>query len=97
MGMEKYEKFVREADGTLTYPPGWSADNLTGSWRTIRPVLDHDKCNRCALCWIYCPDGAIERKSFAIDLRYCKGCGVCAKECKVGAIEMEREPDGSAP
>lgn len=97
MGLEKYEDWVRLSNGTLTYPPGWSEENLTGTWRTARPVLDPDRCTGCALCWLYCPDQAIERGTFAVDLRYCKGCGICERECKAGAIRMEREPDGGTP
>ncbi len=91
MGMERYEDFVRRARSTLTYDPGWSRDNRTGSWRTERPILDTSRCTDCALCWLFCPDGCIERDTWAIDLTYCKGCGVCAQECKRGAITMARE------
>ena len=93
MGMEKYEIFVRRASGTLTYDPGWSADNPTGSWRTSRPEIDIGKCNGCSLCWLYCPDHCITHGSWTIDYAYCKGCGICAQECKVGAIEMVRESE----
>ncbi len=91
MGMEKYEAFVRRASSTLTYDPGWSEENHTGSWRTERPVLDHDRCNACGLCWLYCPDGTIDRDTYAIDMTFCKGCGICATECRIDAIEMVRE------
>ena len=57
------------ADGTLTYDPGWSRDNRTGSWRSVRPVVDLEKCTRCDLCWLYCPGGCIERGSIAIAWR----------------------------
>lgn len=93
MGMEKYEGFVRKARNTLTYPPGWALENLTGSWRAMRPVLDASNCNGCEICWLYCPDGCIARGTFDIDYSYCKGCGICAEECKRGAISMEREPE----
>ncbi len=91
MGMEKYELFVRQAKSTLVYEPGWSADNHTGSWRALRPVLDPTLCNACGLCWLYCPDSCVDRSDFAIDLTYCKGCGICAQECKREAIQMIRE------
>ena len=91
MGMEKYEGFVRRARSTLTYEPGWSKDNKTGSWRTERPVKDDESCNECDLCWLFCPEGCIERGTYNIDYEYCKGCGICATECRAGAIEMERE------
>ena len=91
MGMEKYEFFVRRARSTLTYDPGWSADNRTGSWRALRPVIDFEKCSRCGICWLFCPDGTIDRDTFHIDYTYCKGCGICATECRIHAIEMVRE------
>ena len=91
MGNEKYEKYVREATSTLTYPPGWSRDNLTGSWRDQRPVKDAALCNACDVCWLYCPEGCIERGTIEIDYAYCKGCGICAEECKRKAIAMKRE------
>jgi len=93
MGMEKYEYFVRRAQSTLTYDPGWSKDNRTGSWRSERPVLNLERCNACSLCWLFCPDGTIDAKTFAIDYDYCKGCGICATECKRNAIVMVREAD----
>jgi 2-oxoacid:acceptor oxidoreductase delta subunit (pyruvate/2-ketoisovalerate family) len=67
--------------------------NETGEWRSQRPVLDPEKCNRCGLCWMYCPDNAVvvEGDSFKISYTYCKGCGICAKECPKGAILIEKE------
>lgn len=91
MGMEKYEAYVRDAKSTLTYKPGWSLENRTGSWRTERPVLDKDKCTGCRLCWLFCPESCIADETFAIDYAYCKGCGICATECPTDAIGMERE------
>jgi 2-oxoacid:acceptor oxidoreductase delta subunit (pyruvate/2-ketoisovalerate family) len=93
MGMEKYSYFVRRCRNTLTYDPGWSEDNKTGSWRSLRPVKNKDKCNNCSLCWLYCPEGCISRDEFEIDYTYCKGCGICAEECPTKAIVMEREAE----
>ncbi len=88
-----YLRAVRAAKTMLTYPPGWSEENLTGSWRNIRPVLEQEKCRSCGLCWLYCPDSVISRENdYAIDYAYCKGCGICAEECKFGAITMHPEP-----
>ncbi|MBN1215169.1 MAG: 4Fe-4S binding protein [Candidatus Lokiarchaeota archaeon] len=67
----------------------------TGDWRTFRPVI-LEGCNRCGLCWMYCPEGVIkqnENGSFEIDLIYCKGCGICAKECPTHKIKMIRESE----
>ena len=67
--------------------------NETGEWRSQRPVLDLEKCNRCGICWMYCPDNAIVPggEVFQISYRYCKGCGICAKECPKSAIVMSKE------
>jgi len=89
--MEKYELYVRTATSTLTYDPGWSRDNKTGSWRTEKPIKVDEKCTNCDLCWLFCPEGCIERGSYAVDYEYCKGCGICARECRPGALTMERE------
>jgi len=64
--------------------------NETGEWRSQRPVLDSETCNRCGLCWMYCPDHAIrpEGDSYRISYTYCKGCGICAVECPKGAISL---------
>ncbi len=63
----------------------------TGKWRSHRPVVDTEKCTRCQLCWILCPEACISKEKTEIDYVYCKGCGICAKECPVGAIRMEKE------
>jgi len=67
----------------------------TGDWRIFRPVI-LEGCNRCGLCWMYCPEGVIRKNedgSFEIDLVYCKGCGICAKECPTHKIKMIRESE----
>ena len=87
--LDEYMKAVREARTMLTYKPGWSEANHTGSWRNQRPVLNLEKCNACGLCWLYCPDAAVIRgERYEINYDYCKGCGICAVECKRGAITM---------
>lgn len=74
--------------------PGNSAEYLTGDWRVSRPVIDQTLCNRCGLCWIYCPDASIiiaEDDSYQVDLDHCKGCGICVRECKKGAMKTVEE------
>jgi 2-oxoacid:acceptor oxidoreductase delta subunit (pyruvate/2-ketoisovalerate family) len=70
-------------------------DIKTGTWRTIRPVLDQNKCIRCYMCWKFCPDMSmiVEKEGDYpyVDLDHCKGCGICSNECPRGAIKMERE------
>lgn len=68
---------------------------LTGDWKTYSPVWNSEKCTRCMLCHIYCPDGAItwnaETNEMLFNYDYCKGCGICANECPVDAISMKLE------
>lgn len=74
--------------------PVSTADSLaihTGSWSLDRPVL-RDACTACALCALFCPEGAIARTdgTMAVDYLYCKGCGICEVVCPVrDAIAME--------
>lgn len=67
--------------------------NETGSWRSVKPVIDYDLCINCMECWKFCPDVSIriEGEKPVIDYTYCKGCGICAEECPVGAITLQRE------
>jgi pyruvate ferredoxin oxidoreductase gamma subunit len=73
----------------------------TGLWRTLRPVIDPDFCNRCAwVCSTFCPDGAIFVDAEGrpqIDYDHCKGCLVCVAVCPPHAIRAvpEREAAGS--
>ncbi len=77
---------------TTTSKPEKAAMGKTGSWRVFRPTLDEEKCIKCWRCWIFCPEGAIERNDLpCIDYDFCKGCGVCATECPVDAITIKRE------
>lgn len=66
----------------------------TGEWRTFRPVLVGEKCNKCGFCYTYCPEGTVrfsKEHGPVFDLEYCKGCGICARECPKEAIDMQRE------
>jgi 2-oxoacid:acceptor oxidoreductase gamma subunit (pyruvate/2-ketoisovalerate family)/2-oxoacid:acceptor oxidoreductase delta subunit (pyruvate/2-ketoisovalerate family) len=68
-----------------------SRANHTGTWSLDRPVLT-DACTACALCALFCPEGAISRHdgSMVVDYLYCKGCGICEVVCPVrNAISME--------
>lgn len=62
----------------------------TGLWRTMRPVIDLGRCNRCHwLCSTLCPDGAIPVHtdgSPEIDYDHCKGCMICVAVCPTHAI-----------
>ena len=80
--------------GCAVLEPMSTRRNLTGSWRSERPVWDFTKCVKCGVCWMYCPDECIyEREDgyFEADLNYCKGCGICARECWTQCITMVKE------
>lgn len=63
----------------------------TGLWRTMRPVINYEKCSGCWwVCSTYCPDGAIKVRDDnkpEIDYDHCKGCLVCVAQCPPHAIE----------
>jgi pyruvate ferredoxin oxidoreductase gamma subunit len=68
-----------------------SRGNHTGTWSLDRPVVT-DECTACAVCALFCPEGAISRSdgSMVVDYLYCKGCGICEVVCPVrNAIAME--------
>ena len=74
--------------------PGSAVKFKTGDWKSRRPIVDFAKCNKCTLCYYYCPEGCIAKTSdgyFVADLFYCKGCGICAAECPKDAITMVEE------
>ena len=77
-----------------------SVEVKTGLWRTMRPVIDYDRCNRCWwVCSTFCPDGAIEVAadgSPRIDYDHCKGCLVCVAVCPHHAIEAIPEHGAQA-
>ncbi len=80
--------------GAIVTEPGSASQYLTGDWKSQRPVLDKEKCTKCGLCFLYCPEGCITEREdgyFVADLSYCKGCGICAHECPKDAITMEEE------
>lgn len=62
----------------------------TGLWRTMRPVIDLDRCKQCWwVCSTFCPDSAIivnEAGYPAIDYDHCKGCMICVAKCPPHAI-----------
>lgn len=76
----------------ISFPDNATA---TGSWRTLRPVMDKEKCTKCGNCWLFCPEGTVilGEEEYKIDLTYCKGCGICSNECPSDAIQMIREQD----
>jgi pyruvate ferredoxin oxidoreductase delta subunit len=82
--------------GCIVTEPGNASTYKSGDWRSQRPILDFSKCNKCALCYIYCPEGCITQKEngyFVPNLYYCKGCGICAAECPKEVITMVEEEE----
>lgn len=68
-----------------------SVEVRTGLWRTMRPLIDYERCNGCAwICSTYCPDGCIDVRADGypeIDYDHCKGCLICVAQCPPHAIE----------
>ena len=80
--------------GCFLTEPGSATQFKTGDWKSRRPVIDFSQCNKCTLCYYYCPEGCIAKTPegyFEADLFYCKGCGICAEECPKDAITMVEE------
>lgn len=77
--------------------PATSARRTTDGWRLERPVVHRERCTRCLLCFVLCPEGAIGLDAEhwpLVDYAHCKGCGICVRECPTGTIEAVAE--GSA-
>lgn len=68
-----------------------SVEVKTGLWRTMRPVIDYERCKHCWwVCSSFCPDSAIlvsDERLPKIDYDHCKGCMVCVAQCPSHAIE----------
>ncbi|MFH1383173.1 MAG: 4Fe-4S binding protein [Chloroflexota bacterium] len=82
--------------GSIVAEPGSASQYQTGSWRSQKPILNKSKCNKCGLCYIYCPEGCIAEEEdgyFVANMFYCKGCGICSAECPKKAIKMEPEEE----
>jgi pyruvate ferredoxin oxidoreductase delta subunit len=82
--------------GAIVTEPGNARQYKTGDWRSQRPILDKNKCIKCGMCYIFCPEGCIEQNAegyFEANLFYCKGCGICAHECWPKAISMILEEE----
>ena len=82
--------------GCIVTEPGNARQYRSGDWRSQRPIHDFQRCIKCGLCQIYCPEGCIFQNDegyFDADLYHCKGCGICAKECPTGVITMVEEEE----
>ncbi len=82
--------------GSIVAEPGNASQYPTGDWRSERPIFDTNKCIKCGICYIFCPEGCVGRNTegyFEANLFYCKGCGICARECWPQAITMVPEEE----
>jgi pyruvate ferredoxin oxidoreductase gamma subunit len=78
----------------VIHAPATSVEVRTGLWRSMRPVIDDERCVGCWwVCSTFCPDGAIEVREGrpVIDYDHCKGCMVCVAKCPPHAIETVSE------
>ena len=76
------------------YAVGNSPERKTGNWRQFRPVLAVDKCTRCWICFVRCPEAAISLDADdypTVDYDECKGCLLCVHECPTHAFTAEKE------
>jgi pyruvate ferredoxin oxidoreductase delta subunit len=81
----------------ILYPiakPSKGSSGPTWMWRFTKPIIILDKCTKCGLCWVYCPEATIHIKPDGfpeVDYDYCKGCGICDNVCPSDAIDMVSE------
>lgn len=88
-----YLNSARFIGPTIRHPSSASLRD-TGNWRMERPEITVEKCKRCFLCYLYCPDAAINLDSDNfphIDYDHCKGCMICYEECPTDAITRTPE------
>lgn len=81
------------------HAPLTSVQVRTGLWRSMRPVIDADRCRHCWwVCSTFCPDNAIAVADGnpVIDYDHCKGCMICVAQCPPHAIRAVPEAIGAA-
>ena len=90
-GVGGHEGFRGGEDG---YEPGRNPYFKKWSTRTMRPVLSFDKCTKCTLCWVACPDTCFDVTPdgfFDANMEACCGCGVCEAICPVPGLHHDGE------
>ena len=75
------------------YEAGYLVTKNAG-WRSIRPVIDAQRCVGCYQCYLYCPDGVIRiEDGKAVVVRYIASTSVCdtvGKDLIVEGIQKNR-------
>lgn len=92
--VEKYPTWQEILPGCIVAEPGNASYNRTGDWKSQHPEYNHERCIKCGVCYMYCPEGCIAQNKegwFEANFYYCKGCGICARECPTEAIAMKEE------
>ncbi len=78
---------VQAEDGTMGgYRPERNPTFKKFTTRSMRPVVDFDKCIKCTLCWLQCPDSCFDVMPdgmYDANMEACCGCGVCEAVCPV--------------
>lgn len=83
-------RHINEWPQTPQMDSGHLVDSNRG-WRTQYPAVNEQACIACNLCFLFCPDAAIQNDAQGIPQiidDWCKGCGICAVECPKDAIAM---------
>ncbi len=89
--VEKWPSWRELNVGFVVTDVGNARSYQTGYWKSERPVRDNERCIKCGMCALLCPEDCIHQTAenyFEADEFYCKGCGICARECWTGAITM---------
>lgn len=92
--METKAKFSQKMIECSLIDKGVAKPFKPGDRVNVFPQWDKDRCIRCGVCYVYCPDGAVYRQTdgfFDVDKQKCKGCGICHRECWFGVISMVLE------
>ncbi len=82
--------------GGIVTEPGNASQYKTGDWRSQKPTYNFNRCMKCGICQMFCPEGCIRQNEegyFEADMYYCKGCGICARECWNKVITMVEEEE----
>ena len=59
--MDQY-KWHELTVGCVIEDVGNAMEYKTGDWRSSKPVWNWEKCTKCGLCWLFCPDAAIRQR-----------------------------------